>query len=652
MFPAGPPHGDDDYARPADQATALVRHAGDDGPAAAPGTRRCGCGSSARRATSTPRTAAGGRAPPRGRRADRRRPRRARGPARRRAALARADLEPPEPLRAPACRSSSPARPTRAPGLTADGPRARRAPARELGDPRRLRAPQRARILGRRRARPTARSSPRTRTRTRLCPSPRNLTDEQLRAVGESRRRRRAQLPRRLRARRRRGRRHRHAARADRGPREPTSPSRPASRRSGSARTSTARPCPTRLADASRLPALLDALRDAGFGEDDAPQVALGELAPRARGLPRCEVDAAALAARRSRRSCACRASPATSAPVLELLAGAGAATPGLEADLHRARPRGAARASRTTRARRRRATELWGLTATLPGSAPGRLCLNGHVDVVGPGTAPWRHGPWSGAIEDGRAARARRGGHEGRGGRRRCTRWRRCARPAPRARGRAAVRRLRGGRRARDVRRAGARRRVRRRAASPSRPASPSSARRPARSPSAASSRGRAAHAAERLAGCSAIDRYVRVHAALAAHERARQRRVAHPLMRALELPYPLLVGRVAAGEWSSQVPDRARVRGPRSACASGRTSAAARAALEARVRGARRRRAAVELDLGGRRLRPGRDAAGPPWVQRVRAALSRELAARRASPACRGAPTCACSRRAGSRP
>ena len=56
----------------------------------------------------------------------------------------------------------------------------------------------------------------------------------------------------------------------------------------------------------------------------------------------------------------------------------------------------------RTIRARRRRATELWGLTATLAGGAPRRICLNGHVDVVDPGTAPWRHGPWCGAIEDG----------------------------------------------------------------------------------------------------------------------------------------------------------------------------------------------------------------------------------------------------------
>src|SRR5919198_4100338 len=46
---------------------------------------------------------------------------------------------------------------------------------------------------------------------------------------------------------------------------------------------------------------------------------------------------------------------------------------------------------------------ELWGLTATVAGSAGPRICLNGHVDVVGPGTVPWRLGPWSGALEGGR---------------------------------------------------------------------------------------------------------------------------------------------------------------------------------------------------------------------------------------------------------
>src|SRR5215207_7190991 len=45
----------------------------------------------------------------------------------------------------------------------------------------------------------------------------------------------------------------------------------------------------------------------------------------------------------------------------------------------------------------------LWGLTATLEGQTSGRLCLNGHVDVVGPGSVEWRLGPWSGALEDGR---------------------------------------------------------------------------------------------------------------------------------------------------------------------------------------------------------------------------------------------------------
>jgi acetylornithine deacetylase len=46
---------------------------------------------------------------------------------------------------------------------------------------------------------------------------------------------------------------------------------------------------------------------------------------------------------------------------------------------------------------------ELWGVTATLAGSAPGRLCLNGHIDVVGPGAEPWQRDPFSGAIDAGR---------------------------------------------------------------------------------------------------------------------------------------------------------------------------------------------------------------------------------------------------------
>src|SRR4051812_44507232 len=33
--------------------------------------------------------------------------------------------------------------------------------------------------------------------------------------------------------------------------------------------------------------------------------------------------------------------------------------------------------------------SELWGATATVPGTRDGRLALNGHIDVVGPGSEP-----------------------------------------------------------------------------------------------------------------------------------------------------------------------------------------------------------------------------------------------------------------------
>lgn len=73
----------------------------------------------------------------------------------------------------------------------------------------------------------------------------------------------------------------------------------------------------------------------------------------------------------------------------------------------------------------------------------------------------------------------------------------------------------------------------------------------------------GRGAHAAMRLEGHSAIDRYVDVHVALAAYERQVNADVAHELMAALELPYPLSVGQVSGGEWASSVPDRVEFRG-----------------------------------------------------------------------------------------
>jgi acetylornithine deacetylase len=97
----------------------------------------------------------------------------------------------------------------------------------------------------------------------------------------------------------------------------------------------------------------------------------------------------------------------------------------------------------------------------------------------------------------------------------------------------------------------------------------------------------GRAAHAAERLHGVSAIDRYMSIHAALATLETRLNADVAHPLMRALPLPYPLVVGRIAAGEWSSSVPDRLEFEG-RAPVRVGESPEAARAAVEAAVRAA----------------------------------------------------------------
>jgi acetylornithine deacetylase len=133
----------------------------------------------------------------------------------------------------------------------------------------------------------------------------------------------------------------------------------------------------------------------------------------------------------------------------------------------------------------------------------------------------------------------------------------------------------------------------------------------------------GVAAHAAQRLQGASAIDRYVPVHLALAEHERALNADVEHPLMRALELPYPLLVGRVEAGEWSSSVPDRLRFQG-RAPVRLGEDVAAARAAVEAVVSAACPE---ARLTWPGGQFASGETDAGHPFAKLVRSALAAEL-------------------------
>ena len=67
----------------------------------------------------------------------------------------------------------------------------------------------------------------------------------------------------------------------------------------------------------------------------------------------------------------------------------------------------------------------------------------------------------------------------------------------------------------------------------------------------------GQAAHASDRLSGVSAFDRFLPVYSALQQLERVLNTDVSHPLMKEARLPYPLNVGRIRAGDWSSTVPD-----------------------------------------------------------------------------------------------
>jgi acetylornithine deacetylase len=301
------------------------------------------------------------------------------------------------------------------------------------------------------------------------------------------------------------------------------------------------------------------------------------------------------------------------------------AASHGLEPNLHR-HNLAALRAHPDHPGEEAPREELWGLTATVAGGAPARLCVNGHVDVVGPGTVPWRHDPWAGAREDGRLY--------GRG--------------AADMKGAvvAAVHAL-GAVRA---------------AAAPAAPtvvlqcvaseedgglgtfaalerdASFDAALIPeptdfdvvCAQAGALTFRcvipGRSAHAAVRREGCSAIDRFVRVHRALAELEERLNAGVEHPLMAKLALPYPLLVGRVDGGTWSSQVPDRVELEG-RVGVPVGADAAAVRSALEGAVRDALDDgEAPAEVHWTGGAFLPGETALDHPWVDAVATAITDE--------------------------
>jgi acetylornithine deacetylase len=304
---------------------------------------------------------------------------------------------------------------------------------------------------------------------------------------------------------------------------------------------------------------------------------------------------------------------------VLELLARR-AAELGLEADLH-AFELAALRAHPAHPGEEAPRDELWGLTATLPGSGP-RIALNGHVDVVGPGTETWTHDPWSGALAGGRLHG--RGAVDMKGAvvaaLHALAAVRAAGAPSPTVVLQAVSSEEDGG--------LGTFAELERDDAFDAALLPEPTGFAVVCAQAGALTfkgvvRGRAAHAAARLEGCSALDRYVRVHAALAAHEAAVNARVEHPLMRELALPYPLLVGRIAGGTWSSQVPDRIEFEG-RLGVPVGADLGEARAALQGAVDAA--------LDDGeppcvltweGGAFAPGESPQDHPWVELVRAAL-----------------------------
>ncbi len=258
---------------------------------------------------------------------------------------------------------------------------------------------------------------------------------------------------------------------------------------------------------------------------------------------------------------------------------------------------------------------ELLGLRVDLPGACAGRprLALCGHVDVVGPGTVPWADGtPWSGVVRGGEL--------HGRGS-------------ADMKAGVLAALHALGALHASDADLACA----------PSLLAVASEedgglgafaalehdaewAACVITEPTGfdvvcaqagsltftGTVHGVSAHAAHRLEGVSAIDCYLPVHRALHALEAELNADVAHPLMAGLELAYPVLVGRIEGGLWSSMVPDRLEFEG-RAPVRIGEAVADARVAVERAVRDAAPP-GQVELGWSGGQFAPADTAVDAP--------------------------------------
>ena len=92
---------------------------------------------------------------------------------------------------------------------------------------------------------------------------------------------------------------------------------------------------------------------------------------------------------------------------------------------------------------------------------------------------------------------------------------------------------------------------------------------------------RGKSAHASVRLEGVSAVEKYLDIHKSLIQLEKMRNSDIKHQLLGKLALPYPLNIGRVQAGNWSSSVPEELTFEG-RIGVAMGEDSAAVRCQFE----------------------------------------------------------------------
>jgi acetylornithine deacetylase len=151
---------------------------------------------------------------------------------------------------------------------------------------------------------------------------------------------------------------------------------------------------------------------------------------------------------------------------------------------------------------------------------------------------------------------------------------------------------------------------------------------------------RGRATHASRRTSGVSAIEKFIPIFAALRRLE-AERNAVKHPIMERWDLPIPIELGTIAAGDWASSVPGRLTSDG-RMGVAIGEDVADARRVLEEAVAEASAadpwlRDNPVEVQWWGGQFAPGltdADAAIIGLVERAHAAVSSQAQARWGTP------------------